>query len=81
MVGILQYAKAQSWFSGFYKSLPEFNDMKMKSGTIKDVKGFAGYHTSKAGTEYIFCFLVNNYNGPTSTLVQKMYKVLDELKN
>lgn len=54
--------------------------MKMKSGTIKDVKGFAGYHTSKAGVEYAFCFVVNNYNGPTSNLVQKMYKVLDELK-
>ena len=54
--------------------------MKMKSGTIKDVKGFAGYHTSKKGVEYIFSFLVNNYNGPTGSLVQKMYRVLDELK-
>jgi D-alanyl-D-alanine carboxypeptidase/D-alanyl-D-alanine-endopeptidase (penicillin-binding protein 4) len=80
MVQVLQYAKKQSWFNGFYNSLPEFNDMKMKSGTIKDVKGFAGYHTSKAGVEYMFCFLVNNYNGATSSLVQKMYRVLDELK-
>jgi serine-type D-Ala-D-Ala carboxypeptidase/endopeptidase (penicillin-binding protein 4) len=80
MVQVLQYAKKQSWFNGFYNSLPEFNGMKMKSGTIKDVKGFAGYHTSKAGVEYVFCFLVNNYNGSTSNLVQKMYRVLDELK-
>jgi D-alanyl-D-alanine carboxypeptidase/D-alanyl-D-alanine-endopeptidase (penicillin-binding protein 4) len=80
LVSILRYAKKQSWFPGFYNSLPEFNGIKMKSGTIKDVKGFAGYHTSKAGVEYIFSFIVNNYNGSTSTLVQKMYKVLDELK-
>jgi serine-type D-Ala-D-Ala carboxypeptidase/endopeptidase (penicillin-binding protein 4) len=80
MVQVLQYAKKQSWFNSFYNSLPEFNGMKMKSGTIKDVKGFAGYHTSKAGVEYIFCFIVNNYNGATSSLVQKMYKMLDELK-
>jgi D-alanyl-D-alanine carboxypeptidase/D-alanyl-D-alanine-endopeptidase (penicillin-binding protein 4) len=80
MVQVLQYAKKQSWFNSFYNSLPEFNGMKMKSGTIKDVKGFAGYHTSKAGVEYVFCFVVNNYNGVTSNLVQKMYKVLDELK-
>ena len=80
LVEVLRYAKKQSWFNGFYNSLPEYNGMKMKSGTIKDVKGFAGYHTSKEGVEYIFSFLVNNYNGATSILVQKMYKVLDELK-
>ena len=80
LVAVLQYAKQQSWFNGFYNSLPEYNGMKMKSGTIKDVKGFGGYHTSKEGVEYIFSFLVNNYNGATSILVQKMYKVLDELK-
>ena len=80
LVEVLRYAKKQSWFNGFYNSLPEYNGMKMKSGTIKDVKGFAGYHTSKGGVEYIFSFLVNNYNGATSILVQKMYKVLDELK-
>ncbi len=79
-VSILQYAKRQNWFNGFYHSLPEFNNMKMKSGTIRDVKGFCGYHKSKDGTEYIFSFLVNNYNGSSSAVVQKMYKVLNELK-
>ncbi len=70
----------QTWFSGFYYSLPEFNNMKIKSGTIRGVKGFCGYHKSKAGEEYIFSFLVNNFNGSASQLVQKMYKVLDLLK-
>ena len=79
-VQVLQYAKRQSWFKGYFNSLPEYNRMKMKSGTIKDAKGFAGYHTSKAGTQYIFSFLVNNYNGSSKALVQKMYKVLNELK-
>jgi D-alanyl-D-alanine carboxypeptidase/D-alanyl-D-alanine-endopeptidase (penicillin-binding protein 4) len=60
--------------------LPEYNGMTMKSGTIKDVKGFCGYHKSKDGTEYIFSFLVNNYNGSTGQLVNKIYKVLDALK-
>jgi D-alanyl-D-alanine carboxypeptidase/D-alanyl-D-alanine-endopeptidase (penicillin-binding protein 4) len=54
--------------------------MKMKSGTINDVKAFCGYQKSKDGNEYIFSFLVNNYNGSTSGLVNKMYKVLDVLK-
>ena len=54
--------------------------MKIKSGTIHDVKGFCGYHKAKNGKEYIFSFLVNNYNGSAGDLVKKMYKVLDNLK-
>lgn len=79
-VSILQYARTQPWFNGFFDALPEYNQMKMKSGTINGVKGFCGYHTSKDGKEYVFSFLVNNYNGSASALVQKMYKVLDVLK-
>jgi D-alanyl-D-alanine carboxypeptidase/D-alanyl-D-alanine-endopeptidase (penicillin-binding protein 4) len=79
-VEILKYAKKQPWFPLFFDALPEYNNMKMKSGTINDVKGFCGYHTSGNGTQYIFSFLVNNYNGSSSGLVQKMYKVLDVLK-
>jgi len=79
-VAVLQYAQKQNWYSGFYNSLPEYNGMKLKSGTIRGVKGFAGYHTAKDGKQYIIAFLVNNYNGSASSLVQKMYKVLDVLK-
>ena len=79
-VEVLKYAKQQSWFPYFYNALPEYNDMKMKSGSISDVKGFCGYQASKHGDEYIFSFLVNNYNGLSSSVVQKMYKVLDVLK-
>jgi D-alanyl-D-alanine carboxypeptidase/D-alanyl-D-alanine-endopeptidase (penicillin-binding protein 4) len=79
-VEVLKYAKTKDWFPYFYDALPEYNGMKLKSGTISDVKGFCGYHTAKDGTEYIVSFLVNNYNGRTSGVVNKMYKVLDELK-
>jgi serine-type D-Ala-D-Ala carboxypeptidase/endopeptidase (penicillin-binding protein 4) len=79
-VMVLKYAKSQPWFSGYYFAFPEYNGMKMKSGTISDVKGFCGYQKSKDGDEYIFSFLVNNYNGASSQLIQKMYRVLDELK-
>lgn len=79
-VEVLKYAKKQSWFNYFYTALPEFNGIKMKSGTISDVKGFCGYQKSKEGKEYIFSFIVNNYNGMPLSLVNKMYKVLDFLK-
>jgi D-alanyl-D-alanine carboxypeptidase/D-alanyl-D-alanine-endopeptidase (penicillin-binding protein 4) len=79
-VMVLKHAHQQPWYSGYYLSLPEYNGMKMKSGTIRGAKGFAGYHQAKDGNQYIFSFLVNNYNGSASSLVQKMYKVLDVLK-
>jgi serine-type D-Ala-D-Ala carboxypeptidase/endopeptidase (penicillin-binding protein 4) len=79
-VQVLQYAKTQSWFKGYFDAFPEYNGMKIKSGTINGVKGFCGYHKAKDGNEYIFSFLVNNYNGGASEIVKKMYKVLDELK-
>ncbi len=79
-VEILKYARNRDWFPSFLKALPVYNGMTMKSGTIKDVKGFCGYHTAKNGTEYIFSFLVNNYSGSSSQLVNKMYKVLDTIR-
>jgi serine-type D-Ala-D-Ala carboxypeptidase/endopeptidase (penicillin-binding protein 4) len=79
-VEVLKYAKQQPWFPYFFNAFPEYNNMKMKSGSISDVKGFCGYHTSGDGTQYIFSFLVNNYSGSSSALVNKMYKVLDVLK-
>lgn len=79
-VEVLKYARKQSWFPYFYNAMPEYNNMKMKSGTIKNVKGFCGYHKAANGKEYIFSFLVNNYNGTSSGIVSKMYKVLDVLK-
>lgn len=77
---VLRYAQKQPWFAGYYNAFPEFNGMKLKSGTIGGAKSFCGYHTSKEGKKYIVSFIVNNYNGAPSALVQKMYKVLDVLK-
>ena len=79
-VTVLQYARKQAWFESYFNGFPEFNGMKLKSGTISRVKSFCGYHASKEGKQYIVSFIVNNYNGPSSSLVQKMYKVLDLLK-
>ncbi|MDX5421047.1 MAG: D-alanyl-D-alanine carboxypeptidase/D-alanyl-D-alanine-endopeptidase [Hymenobacteraceae bacterium] len=79
-VRVLQHARQQAWYNGFYASLPLYNGMKMKSGTIQGAKGYCGYHTGKDGRTYVLSFLVNNYNGSSSALVRKMYQVLDVLK-
>jgi len=78
-VAVLLHARKQKWFPAFFNAFPVYNGMTMKSGTIGGVKGFCGYHSS-GGKEYVFSFLVNNYNGDASALVNKMYKVLNVLK-
>lgn len=80
LVKALQYAKSRTWFASFYESVPTFNGMKLKSGSIGGARAFAGYHTSSGGKEYVMAILVNNYAGSSGEIVKKMYKVLDVLK-
>ncbi len=79
MATILQSAKKESWFPDFYESLPTYNGMKMKSGSILNVLTYAGYETYH-GRELCFSIMVNNYNGSSRAVKEKMYRVLDELK-
>jgi D-alanyl-D-alanine carboxypeptidase/D-alanyl-D-alanine-endopeptidase (penicillin-binding protein 4) len=76
---ILQTAVTQSWYNSFYDSLPLYNNMHMKSGTIADVVAYAGYQTHN-GQRLCFSAIINNYNGSTTAVKQKLFKVLDELK-
>ena len=79
MALILQSAVKEPWFGSYYESLPLYNNMKMKSGSISDVLAYAGYQDNN-GAKLCFSFIVNNYNGSTSGIKQKMFRVLDELK-
>jgi D-alanyl-D-alanine carboxypeptidase/D-alanyl-D-alanine-endopeptidase (penicillin-binding protein 4) len=80
LVTVLQFAKDKSWYNSFYNALPTYNGMHMKSGTIGGAKAYAGYHTSKAGVQYTFAIIINNYDSEAGSIVPKMFKVLDELK-
>ncbi len=78
-VQALLYSKKQNWFPEFFEGFPtQGNAMKMKSGTMKDTKSFAGYHTSKDGKKYVFAIIINNYQG--SDVSDALYKVLNNLK-
>ncbi|MCX2572990.1 D-alanyl-D-alanine carboxypeptidase/D-alanyl-D-alanine endopeptidase [Pedobacter sandarakinus] len=78
MADVLYQIQKESWFSDFYKALPDYNGMKIKSGTINDVSAFAGYHTNAAGNKYVVVININNYSG--SGINKKLFRVLDELK-
>lgn len=80
MTKIMQYAQSQSWFPEFYKSLPEYNNMKMKSGTIGGALGYTGIQNNSTGEKFTFTLLVNNYSGSTSAMRKRMFTLLDALK-
>ncbi|ASW73297.1 peptidase S13 [Chryseobacterium piperi] len=76
-VQALLYAKKQPWFDSYYDGFPtQENGMKMKSGTMRDTKSFAGYQTSKDGKKYVFSIIINNYQGSGSAELQKILSVL-----
>jgi len=79
MATVLQSAKTADWFHDFYESLPVYNNMKMKSGSILNVLTYAGYQ-AHSGRELCFSIMVNNYNGSGRGIKEKMFRVLDELK-
>lgn len=79
MAHVLQSARKEAWFPDFYESLPVYNNMKMKSGSIINVLAYAGFQTHN-GRELCFSIIVNNYNGKTSGIKEKLFRVLDELK-
>jgi len=79
MATVLKSAKGTDWFPDFYESLPTYNNMKMKSGSILNVLTYAGYQTHD-GRELCFSIMVNNFNGSSRGIKEKMFRVLDELK-
>jgi D-alanyl-D-alanine carboxypeptidase/D-alanyl-D-alanine-endopeptidase (penicillin-binding protein 4) len=80
LVSVLQFAKSRPWFSLFYNALPEINGIKMKDGYISGVRSYTGYVKSKNGTDYIFAFIVNNFDGSASTAREKIWELLNILK-
>lgn len=77
---IMQYAIKRPWFGEFNKSLPTYNQMTMKSGTINGTLGYTGYHTAKDGKKYTFSLLVYNYSSGSSDMRQRMFTLLNSLK-
>jgi len=76
-VQALLYAKKQPWFEAYYDGFPvQDNGMKMKSGTMRDTKSYAGYQTAGDGKKYVFSIIINNYQGSGSTELQKILNAL-----
>lgn len=75
LVKVMQYAESRAWFNSFYNALPVINGITMKSGSIGGVRSFTGYTGN-----YTFAIVINNYNGSSSEIVRKMFKLLNLLQ-
>lgn len=80
LVNVMLYARSRPWFNSFYNALPLINGIKMKSGSIGGARSYTGYIKSAAGNEYCFAVIINNYDGSSSEIVRKIWKLLDMLK-
>lgn len=79
IASIMQSTRKETWYKEFYDSLPIYNDMHMKSGSIYHVLAYTGFVTHQ-GRELCFSIMVNNYNGSTGGMRAKLFKALDVLK-
>lgn len=80
MAKILYDCQDETWFGEFYKSIPTNNGMKLKSGTISGVLGYAGYYQAGDDQSYIIAMLVDNYTGGATAMRRSMFRMLDVLK-
>ena len=97
IVKVLNYMKSSDYYSTFFESLPKpgsegtlqntfllpelKENLVAKSGSMKNVKSYAGYLRAKSGSLLSFCIIVNNYNGSSTSLTEKIEKILDETYN
>ena len=51
-----------------HRMLPIQNDLRAKTGTLKDVSSIAGYLTTKKGNKYAFCIIINDPASTTSDM-------------
>ncbi|MCF8360673.1 MAG: D-alanyl-D-alanine carboxypeptidase/D-alanyl-D-alanine-endopeptidase [Prolixibacteraceae bacterium] len=83
------------WYDAFYKSVPltgmegtqkyYFQDsflkgkLRAKSGSMTGIRSFAGYMTTKSGTELAFCLIVNNFECGSFQMAYKLEKLIEEI--
>ncbi len=85
--------KSKNW-DEYFGSLPEagkegtlkdcFMDpvfsgrLRAKSGTLTRSKAYSGYFETMTGREMAFCYIVNNFTGPSAEIVRHIEEILKE---
>jgi len=50
--------------------------IRAKSGSVKNVRAYAGYVKTKSGRKLAFSIIINNFNGSSSSVRKKIEKIL-----
>lgn len=95
LTDILLEMKKSRHFDVFQASIPltglegtqqfYFNDSFLKgkahakSGSMSRVRSFAGYMTTRNGTQLAFAIIINNYSGSSSTAAQKLETLMENI--
>jgi len=77
--GTLPVVGKDGTVSGICKGTSAENNMRAKSGSIKAVRAYAGYVTTKSGRVVAFSLIINNYNGSSSETGKKMQALMASL--
>ncbi|MCK9205069.1 MAG: D-alanyl-D-alanine carboxypeptidase/D-alanyl-D-alanine-endopeptidase [Bacteroidales bacterium] len=54
-------------------------NVQAKSGTMSRVKSYTGYAKTKTGRTVIFAIIVNNFEGPSAEIKQKIGQIMDAM--
>lgn len=89
---LLYMKKRSKYSEVFYESIPvvgkngtvknickgsnAVDNMRAKSGSIKSVRAYSGYVTSKSGRKVAYSLIINNYTGSSSNTRRKMEKLM-----
>ncbi|CAF1104644.1 unnamed protein product [Didymodactylos carnosus] len=83
---VLFSIQKEDWFNEFYNSLPIINNIHMKSSTLNNVISYAGYIQKQQNDgcaeihNYVFSFILNNYNSASAVMKSKVWALLSNLK-
>jgi len=53
--------------------------LSAKSGSMTRVRGYAGYLKAVSGKDLIFCLIVNNFTGPSRSIIKHIEDILKEI--
>jgi len=62
-----------------FANTPSAGILMAKSGSLANVRGYAGYTVNRAGRLIAFAFIVNNFDGPHAEMRRKMEAVMNEI--
>ncbi len=72
----LPNAGKEGTMKSFFRDPVFSNNLQAKTGTLTRVKSFAGFFNGNSGREYVFCIIMNNFNGSTSVAVRNMEELM-----